>query len=145
MIDIASRATKGIKIPGRKATRAEIIWLFKDYLTRLKTKLNVRCLWLFLLWFLISVFPSNAISGAVNVTCDEWQASNTDGCFAVTGHWIEEDSPTVWECKRALLGFTKLNNAHNGKRLGGAFFKVLDRVGIVHKVCFVVTQIGNCL
>jgi hypothetical protein len=38
------------------------------------------------------------------------------------------------ECKSALLGFTKVNNAHNGKRLGGALFKVLDRVGIAHKV-----------
>ena len=70
----------------------------------------------------------------VNITCDAWQAANTDGYFAVTGHWIEENSLTVWECKNALLGFTRLNNAHNGKRLGGALFKVLDRVGSVHKV-----------
>ena len=74
------------------------------------------------------------MSGAINITCDGWQAGNTDGYFAVTGHWIEEKTPTVWECKSALLGFTKVNNAHNGKRLGGALFKVLDRVGIAHKV-----------
>jgi hypothetical protein len=41
MIDVASRATKGVKIPGRKATRAEIIHTFKDHLTKLKAKLNV--------------------------------------------------------------------------------------------------------
>jgi hypothetical protein len=41
MIDVASRATKGVKIPGRKATRAEIIRTFKDHLTKLKVKLNV--------------------------------------------------------------------------------------------------------
>ena len=41
MIDVASRATKGVKIPGRKATRAEIIRTFKDHLTKLKAKLNV--------------------------------------------------------------------------------------------------------
>jgi hypothetical protein len=40
-----------------------------------------------------------------------------------------------WECKNALLGFTKVNNTHNGKRLGGALFQVLDHVGIAHKVC----------
>ena len=42
MIDITSRATNSIKIPGRKATRGEIISLFKDHLIRLKAKLNVR-------------------------------------------------------------------------------------------------------
>jgi hypothetical protein len=41
MIDVASRAMKGVKIPGRKATRTEIIRTFKDHLTKLKTKLNV--------------------------------------------------------------------------------------------------------
>jgi hypothetical protein len=43
MIDMASRATKGVKIPGRKATCAEIIRMFKDHLTKLKNKLNVCC------------------------------------------------------------------------------------------------------
>ncbi|KAJ8581767.1 hypothetical protein M405DRAFT_751256, partial [Rhizopogon salebrosus TDB-379] len=41
MIDVASRATQGVKIPGQKATRAEIIRIFKNHLTRLKKKLNV--------------------------------------------------------------------------------------------------------
>jgi hypothetical protein len=41
MIDVASRATQGVKIPGRKATRAEIIRVFKNHLTKLKKKLNV--------------------------------------------------------------------------------------------------------
>ncbi|KAG1765529.1 hypothetical protein EDD22DRAFT_760055, partial [Suillus occidentalis] len=41
MVDVASRATQGIKILGRKATRAEIMQMFKNHLTRLKKKLNV--------------------------------------------------------------------------------------------------------
>ena len=41
MIDIASRATNGVKLPGRKGTRGEIKRLFKDHLTRLKARLNV--------------------------------------------------------------------------------------------------------
>jgi hypothetical protein len=41
MIDVASRATNGVKIPGRKATQGEIKRLFKDHLTRLKAQLNV--------------------------------------------------------------------------------------------------------
>ena len=42
--------------------------------------------------------------------------------------------PTQWELKSALLGFTRLGNAHNGERLGQALFKVIKRVGIEHKV-----------
>lgn len=59
---------------------------------------------------------------------------NIDGYFAVTGHWIEEKVPMQWEIESSLLGFTKVNNAHSGKRLGGALFKILDRVGIAQKV-----------
>ena len=70
----------------------------------------------------------------VNLTCDAWQASNTDGYFAVTGHWIEESAPTQWEIKTSLLGFTQISNAHNGERLGQALFKIIKRVGIEHKV-----------
>jgi hypothetical protein len=65
------------------------------------------------------------VRGKVNLTCDAWQVSNTDGYFAVTGHWIEESTPSQWELKSALLGFTRLNNAHNGKRLGQALYKIV--------------------
>jgi len=74
------------------------------------------------------------VNGKVNFTCDAWQASNTDGYFAVTAHWIEDASPTVWKLELALLGFTHLNNAHHGKRLGQALFKIVECAGIVHKV-----------
>jgi hypothetical protein len=93
----------------------------------------------------LSALQSKSVSGTVNITCDAWQAGNTDGYFVVTGHWIEENSPMAWECKSALLGFTKVNNAHNGKCLGGALFKVLDRVGIAHKVCSVPFSQSVCL
>jgi hypothetical protein len=63
-----------------------------------------------------------------------WQADNSDGYFAVTGHWIEENDPMQWVPSNTLLGFTWLNNAHNGQHLGGALFKVLDCVGVTHKV-----------
>ena len=73
-------------------------------------------------------------SGKVNLTCDGWQADNLDGYFAVTGHWIEEQVPTHWDLKVTLLGFTRLNNTHNGEQLGQALFKIVDQVGIAHKV-----------
>jgi hypothetical protein len=42
MIDVAARATKGINIPNRKATRKYIIELFKKNLDKLRLKLKVR-------------------------------------------------------------------------------------------------------
>ncbi|KAF8808693.1 hypothetical protein BYT27DRAFT_7096211, partial [Phlegmacium glaucopus] len=66
----------------------------------------------------------------VSLTCDAWQASNADGYFTVTSHWIEEPTPAKWELK----SFTRLNNAHNGEWLGQALFKIIERVGIENKV-----------
>lgn len=66
---------------------------------------------------------------------------NADGYFAVTGHWIEEPQTGVWELKSALLGFVRLNTSHDGRRLGGALFKIVDRLGISHKVDIVIFTI----
>lgn len=75
------------------------------------------------------------MKGKVSLTCDAWQASTADAYFAVTGSWVEENvSEGKWQVQTALIGFTQLNNAHNGERLGQALFKVVARIGIVHKV-----------
>ena len=42
--------------------------------------------------------------------------------------------PAQWEHKTTILGFTQVNNAHNGQRLGQALFKICRHVGILHKV-----------
>ena len=73
----------------------------------------------------------------MSLTCDAWKASNMDGYFAVTGHWIEEPQPGVWELHSTLFGFVWLNNAHNSKWLGGTLFKIVDWLGITHKVSVV--------
>lgn len=78
------------------------------------------------------------MKGKVSLTCDAWQASNIDGYFAVTGSWIEEVN-SQWDLRTALLGFTQLNNAHNGARLGQALFKIVERAGIAHKVRHMIT------
>jgi hypothetical protein len=70
----------------------------------------------------------------INLTCDAWQAENSDAYFAVTGHWIEEQVPGKWELEHALLGFTQMNTSHNGVRLGQALYKICNRLKIVHKV-----------
>jgi hypothetical protein len=80
--------------------------------------------------------------GKVSLTCDAWQASNADGYFTVTGSWVEETNGR-WELQTAILGFTQLNNAHNGERLGQALFKIVSRLGIAHKVRHTYTSQTN--
>ena len=79
------------------------------------------------------MIQSDAVQGRVSLTCDAWQASNVDAYFPVTGSWTEAVGAGTWEIQTALLGFTRLKNAHNGKWLGQALFKIMDRVGITHK------------
>jgi hypothetical protein len=74
------------------------------------------------------------VKGKVSLTCDAWQASTSNGYLVVTGSWIEEENGK-WQIQTALLGFTQLNNTHNGTRLGQALFKVVLRLCIGHKVC----------
>lgn len=76
------------------------------------------------------------MSSEVSLTCDAWQAANVDGYFAVTGHWIAESTVGEWTEEHALLGFTQLNTAHNGARLGQALYKVCNRLDIIPKVNF---------
>ena len=117
MINLAAAAKDGVAIPSRKVCRNEIMSMFKSHMRDLRAKLN-----------------SKAVESKISLTTDAWQASNTDGYLAVTGHWIEVGEDKVWHLKSALLGFTKLNNAHNGVRLGQALYRVIDRLGIAHKV-----------
>jgi hypothetical protein len=39
-----------------------------------------------------------------------------------------------WELNSALIGFTQLNNAHNGIWLGQALFKIAKQMEIKNKV-----------
>ena len=74
------------------------------------------------------------ITGKISLTCDAWQADNTDMYFAVTGHWVKVRMPGKWTLEHALLGFTQMNCSHNGARLGQMLFSILNRLRVVHKV-----------
>ena len=100
MIDIASRMTNGVKIPGRKATWAEIMRMFKNHLTTLKSQLNVCVLLLFCSFLIVLQGPT--IQGEVSLTCDAWQAGNTDGYFAVTAHWTSGNLLLLPGCPELL-------------------------------------------
>jgi hypothetical protein len=122
LINVASSARNGVKIPGRKATRNQIMHMLKDHLTRLKSQFKV-CVYTIPPGLFLII--SQGVQGEVSLTCDAWQASNADGYFAVTAHWIDDSMTGKWELKSALIGFTQLNNAHNSERLGQALFKIV--------------------
>lgn len=84
---------------------------------------NIRC-----------IMQSDAVRGEISLTCDAWQASNADGYLAVTAHWIKESSPGSWKLQSAIIGFTQMNTAHDGVRLGQAVYKICERLNIVEKV-----------
>jgi hypothetical protein len=136
MIDIAAHATEGVNLPNRAQTRQQIIETFKDQMNWLKIRLHVHCsnLFGFQSNSCLRLLQSDAVTGKIHITCDAWQASNTDGYYAITGHWMEESSPGVWVLQEALLGFTHLNNAHHGVRLGQALYKVVKQFDIVDRV-----------
>ncbi|KIJ26340.1 hypothetical protein M422DRAFT_272627 [Sphaerobolus stellatus SS14] len=89
--------------------------MFHKYLQDLKKQLN-----------------GSLVKGKVSFTCDVWQASNIDTYFAVITHWIEAQ-PGKWELHAALIGFTCMNESHNGLRLGQALYKIIARIDLVNK------------
>jgi len=135
MIAVAAKATRGVKIPSSKQTRSTIIAEFKKQMQALRVRLNVS-ISLAYQTPLICLLQSKVVTGEISLTCDAWQASNANGYFAVTGHWIEEFRPGVWTLEHALFGFTQMNTAHDGVRLGQALYKITARLGVVHKVSF---------
>lgn len=48
---------------------------------------------------------------------------------------MEDKADGGWELKSSLAGFVNVAEAHTGVRLGQAMYKVLQRIGIAHKVC----------
>ncbi|KAF8484310.1 hypothetical protein JB92DRAFT_3131662 [Gautieria morchelliformis] len=136
MIDIGPHATKGVLLPMRKGTRDDIMTRFKTELMNLKERLNLSLRWpqsLDKLYLIHIPLQGGKVKGLTSLTCNAWQASKADAYFPVTSHWIQELTPGSWEVQSALFGFTKLNNAHNGKWLGGALFRIIDRLIIIHK------------
>ena len=140
---ISSRATRGVKIPNKKQAREEIVSLFKAQMNKLKQRLNVHICLKLPLFTHLNCFKSQCVAGDISLTCC-MAGVELDGYFAVTGHWIEEHSPGKWTLKHALFGFTQMNTAHNGDRLGRALFKICHRLSVVHRgksqwFCFLVS------
>lgn len=138
MLNVAARAKGSIELPSRGVTQREIMKMFKRYLRDFKQRFEVCPSLSSLILFtdnlhLLCKGPS--VTGQISLTCDAWQASNVDGYFAVTAHWIEEKFPNNWTLEGAVIGFVRMNESHNGRRLGQALYKVAMRLGIAQRVC----------
>ena len=132
--------------PATKWLQEEILDMFARHMDDLKTDLKVTHN-LLSIWFLHDtdmLLQSDLIHGEISLTCDVWQASNTDGYFTVTGHWIEEPHSGVWEVQSVVLSFIQLNNAHNGKQIGGALFMVMKHLEIQNHVSLLLNEWDWC-
>lgn len=144
MLETAAQATNGVQIPSRRVAREAIMDMFHEQMSRLKADLTVSMiLYDKLLILSDSSVQSGGRKGIINLTCDAWQSKNVDGYLAVTAHWIHEEGKdqTKWTLRSAIIGFTKLNNSHHGKRLGQALFKVTERLGITRWVRSIVLRL----
>ena len=74
------------------------------------------------------------MSGKISLTCDAWQGDNTNGYFAVTGHWIEVCTLGKWTLEHAVLRFAQMNCSHSETHLGQMLYKIVNRLRIVDKV-----------
>jgi hypothetical protein len=90
MIEMASCAKEGVKLPGVRPTRKEIIDMFQCHLRQLKSRFTMSPQLQVIYSTNSTYVQGSSVKGLISMTCDAWQASNTDGYFAVTGHWIEE-------------------------------------------------------
>ncbi|KAF5347372.1 hypothetical protein D9758_011302 [Tetrapyrgos nigripes] len=131
MIDIAARATNGVKIPGWKATRRAIINLFKKNLTALRKQL------LFIREFLYELarkekdLTKRRKIDRLALTDDEWIQVNT--LIDLLAHadkaqqaFSSEHDPTL---HNALLALEKLHNAwekHTSRPKYAAFTNALE-------------------
>ena len=74
-------------------------------------------------------FESKSIIGKVNLTSDVWQASNADGYFTVTGHWIKEKSSGLCE-----IGFHQDGYSTQWEAIRAGPFNICIHPDIIIKV-----------
>ena len=127
MLDIASRATGSITLPSPKkhAHALSICSSGKWFYSRLGLNVGLNILSLFLFSLMLTQ-QGTTVPGEISLTCDVWQADNTDRYFAVTGHWIEVHTPGECTLEHAVLGFAQMNCSHNGTHLGQMLYKIVN-------------------
>ena len=76
------------------------------------------------------------------MTMDMWSDPNLSPFMAVTAHWIEAvpiqtlaGRQFKLNLRYDLFAFLSVPGRHTGDHLAGAFWHVLERLGIAKKVC----------
>ena len=95
MIEFTARATDVVNFPTRKRSNVQEPYYNTE-------EHNNICLGLVFAYSIASAQRPTVI-GEVNMECDVWQASNTVGYFAVTGHCIEEVVPGQCQIKSSFF------------------------------------------
>jgi len=70
---------------------------------------------------------------------DCWTSPNCIGFLAITAHFIDED----WVLQEVLIEFAELSGPHSGENICSAFVKSCTDLGILEKVCIVISLINN--
>lgn len=74
--------------------------------------------------------------GRISFTTDLWSDPNLDSYMAVTAHYMSRartDGQLEYRC--GLIAFKYIEGAHSGVNLAMHFFKLIDSLGVAHKVC----------
>ena len=136
LIGVASWAKHGIDIPGWKSMCSEILNMFKEYITCLRTELNVSVTLPSSSLFLASCHASRVVKSldkSVNMQCVASQQHQRILCHH--GTLDEGDHTDKLGYQQCADLFTQLNNAHVGIWLGQVLFKIVKWVSIENKVC----------
>jgi hypothetical protein len=59
--------------------------------------------------------------------------------MAVTAHWIAKGVTNQLELRSALIAFREVDGSHSGENLGQVLFKIIQDIGIAHRVCICCT------
>jgi hypothetical protein len=73
--------------------------------------------------------------GRISYMTDLWSNPNLDSLMVVTAHYMFCRKTGQLEYWCGLIAFQHIEGSHLGVNLAMHFFKVIDGLGVVHKVC----------
>ena len=73
--------------------------------------------------------------GRISYTTDLWSDPNLDSFMAITAHYMFREKTGQLEYRCGLIAFQHVEGSHSGVNLAMHFFKIIDGLGVAHKVC----------
>lgn len=78
--------------------------------------------------------------GRISFTTDLWSDPILDSYMAVTAHYLVRDKTTrKLQWRSGLVAFRFIEGSHTGVNLGRNFVKILQELGVLHKVLSLVS------